>query len=188
MIAKESNIIWGEFLYLAQDSPSGLRWRKLPSKFTSAVKVDDVAGYCSSDGYWKIVVNKTSYCAHRIVYEMVYCVRLKPTDLIDHLDGNKSNNCISNLTISDDFKNAQNKQKHKNNTSGITGVYRREYQNSNWNSWVAQYYNKGKLRTKAFNIGRLGEDAAFKAACSFREQIIQKLNAEGESYTDRHGV
>lgn len=188
MLAKENNINWEEFLYLDETSPSGLRWRKLPSKFTSRVKVNDVAGYCNSDGYWKIVVNKSNCSAHRIIYEMAHSVRLKSTDLIDHIDGNRSNNCLSNLSISDDFKNAQNKQKHKNNTSGVTGVHRREYQNSNWNSWIAQYYEDGKLRTKAFNINRLGEDAAFDAACSFREEIIQKLNTKGASYTERHGV
>ena len=60
--------------------------------------------------------------AHRIIWEMQFgeiCDGL----FIDHIDGNGTNNIISNLRLVDRSGNARNCPRNSRNTSGFTGVY-----------------------------------------------------------------
>lgn len=45
-----------------------------------------------------------------------------PDTLIDHIDGNPSNNKLENLRDASNIENCQNKHLQKNNTSGYRGV------------------------------------------------------------------
>jgi hypothetical protein len=95
--------------------------------------------------------------------------------VIDHIDGNKSNNHPSNLravTISD---NCRNTTESSNNTTGKKGVA--------WHKqmrlWMVHWKLEYKPRTKAFNPRTLypelpegeGTKLAFEDACRFRDEI-----------------
>lgn len=57
--------------------------------------------YINSDGYY-LSYNKEKKrlsAAHRNIYEESYKIKLKRTDYIHHIDGNKKNNEISNLLL-----------------------------------------------------------------------------------------
>lgn len=73
-------------------------------------------------GYKSIVILAKAYMYHRIVWKMHY--GFDPLE-IDHIDGNKSNNIITNLRSVTGVENCKNCKMKNTNTSGITGVYKR---------------------------------------------------------------
>ena len=73
----------------------------------------------SKNGYHSGAFNNESFYAHRIIYKMVYGV--DPLD-IDHEDGNRQNNVLTNLISKDRGGNLKNRRLSKNNTSGFHGV------------------------------------------------------------------
>ena len=106
---------------------------------------------------------------------------------VDHSDGNRSNNCITNLCLKISKKNARNRFRPKNNSSGVIGVQFMRNRNSfYWQAcWTDLHTNK--RRSKYFSILQLGYDRAFELACEYRVKKVEQLNAEGAGYTDRHG-
>jgi hypothetical protein len=94
-----------------------LRWKMRPSK---CVKVNDLAGYIDN-GYRCVVVSGKKYMAHRMIWTMV--VGCAPEGYqIDHIDGDRSNNHISNLRLATHGENQHNSRTPSNNTSGMKGV------------------------------------------------------------------
>jgi hypothetical protein len=94
------------------------RWKVRTSK---CVRVGDVAGASTSNGYTRLRLNGVEYLAHRIAWLYVYGEH--PSNLIDHIDGNKKNNAISNLRVVTFSENIQNqKRAMPHNTCGLLGV------------------------------------------------------------------
>lgn len=112
------------------------------------------AGTVSSAGYVTIMVNMKRYQAHRLAYKMHYGA--EPTELIDHIDGDKTNNRISNLRVASSVQNQGNSKKPHNNRSGIKGV--------SWNKkmqrWVAQI---GMHKKRVYLGGFATKEEAAKA-------------------------
>lgn len=73
-----------------------------------------------SSGYIEIRINGKAYLAHRLAYAIYHGKH--PTKVIDHIDGNKLNNIITNLRDVTISQNSRNSSKRTNNTSGKTGV------------------------------------------------------------------
>lgn len=94
-----------------------LYWRSSPQPKVCA---GDLAGTIV-DGYVKVMVDKKSYSAHRVIWEMMN--GLIPDGMqIDHINHIRNDNRIENLRIVSKQLNMENKSKYKNNKSGITGV------------------------------------------------------------------
>jgi hypothetical protein len=81
---------------------------------------DHVAGSKNQDGYTVIVVDYRIYFAHRLAWLHFYGE--EPPSCLDHIDGDQSNNCISNLRPATPFQNAVNRREHRNNKVGLKGV------------------------------------------------------------------
>ena len=114
-------------LYWREYSPFSMRWN---SKYP-----DRVAGLINPRGYRRVCVDDKVYHAHRIIWAMEYGDW--PDKEIDHVDGDKTNNRLSNLRVVDRVENGRNLSIASNNTSGVTGV-----------SWNKQR-NKWTVRIKA---------------------------------------
>ena len=54
--------------------------------------------------------------------------------------------------------------------------------------FMARWREAGTEKCKYFSIDKYGEDVAFKLAIQFRSKQIEKLNAYGYGYSDRHGL
>ena len=80
-------------------------------------------GRLRKDGYVYIGIGKTNIMAHRLAW--LYMFGTLPSGMLDHIDGNRANNAISNLRIADNSKNAMNSGIRRTNTSGFRGVCRR---------------------------------------------------------------
>ncbi len=104
--------------YLDYNKESGLFTWKVPRN--RAVVAGDVAGtYCR--GYIQIKVLGKVYRAHRLAWLFVY--GYLPNKDIDHINGNKADNKISNLREVTHIQNCGNQTKVRSK-SGFLGVCR----------------------------------------------------------------
>ncbi len=104
---------------LQYDRETGvLRWLTRPS---NSVQVGDVAGTPYMGGYLALKMGKRRYLAHRVAWLLAH--GCWPAGVIDHIDGDKTNNALSNLRDVGSAVNAQNRRSaHKGNLSGYLGV------------------------------------------------------------------
>ena len=92
-------------------------WKIKPSpRFPAGMKAGS-----NTNGYIRIHYNGRMYGAHRLAWLYVY--KQHPTYQIDHINGNPSDNRISNLREATALENAQNIRKpQKNNSHGTLGI------------------------------------------------------------------
>lgn len=81
---------------------------------------DRCAGSSDGKGYLEICIDYQSYRAHRLAW--LYVHGEWPEQQIDHINGNKKDNRISNLRTATNAQNAYNTKIRSNNTSGYKGV------------------------------------------------------------------
>ena len=93
-----------------------LTWRTL----RNGVRRSGVAGHLAIDGYVMIRVRSRMYRAHRLAWLHYYGDW--PSLHVDHVDGNRSNNAITNLREASHSQNLQNRGMNKRNSSGYKGV------------------------------------------------------------------
>jgi hypothetical protein len=87
-------------------------------------KKDQVAGYTRGDGYTRIRINGLEYFAHRVAWFITHNGTW-PVAEIDHINGVKDDNRISNLREADRILNLQNlkKARRDNLSTGLLGAY-----------------------------------------------------------------
>jgi hypothetical protein len=84
-------------------------------------KKGNIAGSIDSWGHLQICINSRKRLAHRLAWLYVYGT--EPKQQIDHIDGNKQNNAISNLRDVNQTLNQQNRTRaRKDSSSGLMGV------------------------------------------------------------------
>ena len=196
--AKDYNILKCDaYFYLDETSPSGLRWKvdRLGGKHykSTIVSAGDTAGWLrltktGSPSGWYVTLNRVSLSVHRIMYVLLNG-SIDIDLVIDHLDGDPSNNTQSNLVLKSRRANQQNCKMSSNNTSGVTGVTRSYIRKDSdiCNDWVATWYDTGgKRRIKSFAVIKYGYNEAFALAVAYRTDQIKLLNESGQCYTERH--
>jgi len=80
----------------------------------------DRAGSNNMQGYNQIKINTVLYQSHRLAW--LYVHGEWPNGSIDHINGVRDDNRLSNLRVVDDIGNSRNKAIQRDNSSGITGV------------------------------------------------------------------
>lgn len=86
-------------------------------------KAGSEVGHLTKHGYIQIWLDGKSYLAHRLAW--FYVTGEWPKELLDHADGDRSNNRICNLRECDDALNMQNiRRAHSDNSTGLLGVKR----------------------------------------------------------------
>ena len=133
---------------LDYDADTGvLTWRKQPLDAFATVSegnrwntryAGEAAGYVRSDGYLDFRIDGRRFLAHRVAYAIAAGVD-PGTMQIDHIDGDRLNNRISNLRSATKSENMQHRVgQDAKNTSGFRGVYRHR------RGWLAQVKHNGK--------------------------------------------
>jgi hypothetical protein len=85
------------------------------------VKAGSVAGWSNGNGYFRVHVNGKHLYVHRVIWCLHYGD--PKNNLIDHIDGNRKNNDIKNLRLSDQSKNGLNRHfARSDSSSGLLGV------------------------------------------------------------------
>lgn len=155
--------------YFSYDPLTGIvTWKCKNGK----MRPGDIAGYKSlKDGYIRIGFKGKKYLAHRLAWFLYYDIW--PTLLIDHIDGNRSNNCISNLR---DVSGSENNF----NRLGEHGVG--QYRNGKWRAYLtydSTHYHIGYFSSK---------EEATKAHNTFKEAFTKDLfDKNKRSETEFHG-
>lgn len=117
---------------LAYDPLTGIfRWRET----MRASQRGKVAGNVNWAGYRKIKIRAQLCAAHRLAWLYVHGVW--PSGLIDHIDGDKSNNAISNLRIATPAQNSARRQTVRT-ISPARGVF------PHGSGFVARIHHAGK--------------------------------------------
>ena len=87
------------------------------------VKSGNEAGSARTGGYRTVMINNSSYRVHRIIWAMFY--GKYPDDVIDHINGDKTDNRVVNLRDISFKHNCQNKVRPNiTNKSGVLGIYK----------------------------------------------------------------
>jgi len=84
-------------------------------------KAGQRAGSPNADGYINIKIDGRLYRASRLAWAMHY--GCWPEKEIDHIDGNRSRDAITNLRQATHAENGRNRRRPAHNTSGATGVH-----------------------------------------------------------------
>ena len=125
---------------LDYDSATGLftwKYRVGAPKQWNVRYAGTVAGCTNPQGYVRISIRKTFYRAHRLAWLFVYGAM--PGSIIDHINGDTTDNRIANLRTVTYSQNLMNAPKWRNNTSGAKGVI----WNKQRNRWQARIKVKG---------------------------------------------
>ena len=100
------------------DQDSGaLKWRFRKGR---KVRSDLTAGYIDDEGYRVVRVDGVNYRSHRIIWLME--TGALPTAMIDHANGDRSDNRWKNLRQATNAQNQMNKKARTTGASGFKGV------------------------------------------------------------------
>lgn len=103
---------------LSYDKESGdFTWIKSRGRMKSG----QIAGVINGPGYSIITINRVQYLAHRLAW--LYVNGEWPPQFIDHINGVRADNRLSNLRSVSHKENLRNQAQRSNNKSGCTGVY-----------------------------------------------------------------
>ncbi|WP_446027824.1 HNH endonuclease [Lelliottia amnigena] len=105
--------------YFCCDTNTGMITRIVDS---STAKAGEIPIHVNNCGYHLVCVLGRRVGLHRIIW--IVGNGFIPGGMeIDHINGDKGDNRISNLRLCTPTQNRQNKSKYKNNKSGFKGVY-----------------------------------------------------------------
>lgn len=147
---------------LDYDPKTGVfRWRVKPS---GNVRIGDAAGCKTYQGYIAIGVGKTTLKAHRLAWAYVYG---EEPQIIDHINGVKSDNRICNLRSVDTVENAQNRRAPKKGASSrLLGAFKHR---DKWSSAI-------KVGDKRIYLGRFDTELSAHIAYIDAKRKHHKAN------------
>lgn len=124
-------------------------------------------GSITKSGYLETKVYGAPYKVHRLIWSLHFDSN---PEMIDHIDGNKTNNDIHNLRESTRSENGFNQKLRKDSTSGIKGV--------TWNKqsrkWLVQcQVNKRKMYFGIYEDLELAELVAVEARNKYHGEFAR---------------
>lgn len=142
---------------LNYDQETGLfEWRR---QLSYRAPVGSRAGSVKPSGYVHIEIVRRRYVAHHLAW--LYVTGEWPTEMVDHWDGNKSNNAWKNLRQASRIQNAANSKLHKDNLLRLKGVSR-----NTRDGRTKPYFARIKLNGSVVHLGSFAApEEAHRAYC-----------------------
>jgi len=137
-----------------------LYWRE--TRNAKALK-GTVAGWVATNGYHYACVDYSCYKLSRLVFCWHHGDLLG--SLIDHIDGDPTNNRIENLRLVTNAENGRNAKKSSRNKSGVTGVY--------WYKASRKWHSQIRVDNKQIHLGYFDD---FDEAVAARKAADIKYN------------
>lgn len=129
------------------DEKTGNLYWKIKRSFRT--KLSNPISSKNSSGYIQVCTKISGkikiYAVHRLIWKMIYGVDAKN---IDHIDGDRTNNRISNLRDVTHQQNMMNRKKRCDSKNSYKGVYKLK------NSWIAEIW----FMNKRYYIGSFKTD------------------------------
>ena len=141
-----------------------LTWTKRPPR--SRVKVGSRAGCVASDSYRVISISGTILYEHRFIWLINYGEW--PDCQIDHINGDKSDNRISNLRLASVSENAENRCSYRNSKSGLMGASKVK----GYDLWASKIVKNGNK----IHLGYFKSPESAHAAYVKAKMCIHKFN------------
>jgi len=117
---------------------------------TWRVRAGDKCGCSNDQGYLVITILRHQYTAHRLAW--VYIYGSFPQDEIDHIDGNRLNNRLTNLRDVSHSTNMQNRRSARSdNACGLLGAH--FYKRNKINPWCSQIGIRESGRRRRKHLG-----------------------------------
>lgn len=95
-------------------------WLCRPTPRATQIVVGSKAGHVRHEGYVYIYIGKNQHKAHRLAWMYMYGVTPK---IIDHINGDRSDNRITNLRLATRSLNNQNKTVSRSKSLKLLGVF-----------------------------------------------------------------
>jgi hypothetical protein len=123
--------------------------------------IGSLAGTSYTDGYWAIMIDKSTYTLHRLVW-IYFNGDIPDGAHIDHINRDRKNNRIENLRLAPNghLDNAQNKTLEIKNTSGFVGVNFHK-KNKKWTASIG--VNGKRIYLGSFSSAEGASEAYVKA-------------------------
>lgn len=169
----------GLFVYYDISSESCLRWKD-NIKAASKRHCGTIAGSKMTRGCYQVKIEGINFLVHRVIAELH---GLSTTGMVvDHINGDPSDNRIENLRVCSNAENARNKKKQNNNKSGTPGVY----YNIRKEAWIAIVKIHSKTKERSFSVKKYGFEEAKNLAITARFQMLEDAEKDGVFYSCRH--
>jgi hypothetical protein len=128
-------------------------------------KIGEIAGYKqihhTGKTYRLVRLNGKQYQQHRLVF--LYMNGAFPSDEVDHISGDGTDNRWVNLRAVDRLENKKNVKRQCNNTSGIVGI--------TWSKQSRKWRARIQINQKDISLGYY--DNIFDAACARKNAQIK---------------
>lgn len=147
-----------------------LRYDKNTGTFTwretrrGTARAGSIAGTVSSRDYRIIKVFDKIYFAHRLAW--LYTHGCWPIDQIDHINGVRDDNRITNLRAATGLENQQNRKLSANNATGFMGV------SADKDKFRAMIYRK----SKCYRLGYFDTPRQAANAYLFAKPVFHRFN------------
>lgn len=123
------------------DPDTGLfTWKKYP--YVSHTNAGKIVGNKTQHGYRRVGISGRYYFSHRLIW--VHHHGSDPNGIIDHINGDRSDNRISNLRAVDYTLNSINQKMQSNNKSGFKNVHLEH------GKWTARIKFKGVIHSLGY--------------------------------------
>lgn len=148
---------------LDYDPESGeFKWRMSKNP---GIQPGDLAGRVNVYGYCRIELDGYDYAAHRLAWLHVYGEW--PDGPLDHVNGIRSDNRLSNLRKATASGNACNRKRRRDNTTGAKGVH--------WDKGASRFRVVVTIAGKRRHIGRFN---TMTEAASAYDAAVLRMHGE----------